>query len=85
MTEEREEGDEDAAGSEQGDMDATDQFFEDTFSDAEGDIAQRDAALDAEWNEPQPHPVGDDQVELLYDPQLNCYFDPQSHRYYRLA
>lgn len=27
----------------------------------------------------------DDQVELVYDKQLNCYFNPVTHRYYRLV
>lgn len=67
------------------DEDATDHDLDDAFSDAEGDIAERDAALAEEWGGPEAPPPSDDQVELLYDPQLNCYFDPQSHRYYRLA
>lgn len=25
-----------------------------------------------------------DQIELVYDRQLNCYFNPVTHRYYRL-
>ncbi|XP_071960395.1 protein CFAP20DC-like [Antedon mediterranea] len=27
----------------------------------------------------------DDELDLLYDPCLNCYFDPKTHKYYELA
>ena len=27
----------------------------------------------------------EDELELRFDPMLNCYFDPVTHRYYELA
>lgn len=29
--------------------------------------------------------TGEMELDLLYDPCLNCYFDPKSHKYYELA
>ena len=26
----------------------------------------------------------DEELELMYDPQLRCFFDPQTHKYYEL-
>ena len=33
------------------------------------------------------HDMGanEEELDLLYDPCLNCYFDPKSHKYYELA
>ena len=28
---------------------------------------------------------GDQELELVYDPQLNCYFDPVTQKYYELV
>lgn len=28
---------------------------------------------------------GDQELELVYDAQLNCYFDPITHKYYELV
>nr|XP_006820956.1 PREDICTED: uncharacterized protein C3orf67 homolog [Saccoglossus kowalevskii] len=28
---------------------------------------------------------GDEELELLYDPCLNCYFDPKNCKYYELV
>jgi len=27
----------------------------------------------------------DDEVEVVYDPVLNCYYDPKTHEYYELS
>ena len=27
----------------------------------------------------------EEELDLLYDPFLNCYFDPKTHKYYELA
>ena len=27
----------------------------------------------------------DEELELMYDPQLKCFFDPKTHKYYELA
>lgn len=27
----------------------------------------------------------EEELDLLYDPCLNCYFDPRTHKYYELA
>ena len=29
--------------------------------------------------------VDEEELDLLYDPCLNCYFDPKTHKYYELA
>ena len=29
--------------------------------------------------------VDEDELELRYDPLLNCYFDPATNKYYELA
>lgn len=26
----------------------------------------------------------DEELELMYDPQLRCFFDPVTHKYYEL-
>ena len=26
-----------------------------------------------------------EELELMYDPQLNCYYDPVTYKYYELA
>lgn len=26
----------------------------------------------------------EEELDLLYDPVLNCYYDPQTHKYYEL-
>ena len=28
---------------------------------------------------------GTDELELMYDPQLNCFYDPQTCKYYELV
>lgn len=58
--------------------------FGDAVAVAAGDEAQLDAAWCSGGEGVTSATNADDQVELLYDPQLNCYFDPLSHRYYRL-
>lgn len=30
-------------------------------------------------------PADEEELDLLYDPCLNCYFDPRTHKYYELA
>ena len=27
----------------------------------------------------------DEELDLIYDPVLNCYYDPSSHKYYELV
>ena len=27
----------------------------------------------------------DEELELVYDPQLKCFFDPKTHKYYELV
>ena len=29
--------------------------------------------------------ANEEELDLLYDPCLNCYFDPRTHKYYELA
>lgn len=31
------------------------------------------------------NPGKEEELDLLYDPCLNCYFDPTTHKYYDLA
>ena len=31
------------------------------------------------------NPSKEEELDLLYDPCLNCYFDPRTHKYYELA
>ncbi|PFX30604.1 uncharacterized protein C3orf67 homolog [Stylophora pistillata] len=31
------------------------------------------------------HTADEEELDLLYDPCLNCYFDPRTHKYYELA
>ena len=29
--------------------------------------------------------AGGDEIDLMYDPILNCYYDPKTNKYYELA
>ena len=29
--------------------------------------------------------TGEEELELMYDPQLNCFYDPNTGKYYELA
>lgn len=31
------------------------------------------------------HPTTLDEMELIYDPQLNCFYDPLTSKYYELV
>ena len=40
---------------------------------------QSDLGMEEAWQE------GEEEVELMYDPQLNCFYDPHTCKYYELA
>lgn len=35
---------------------------------------------ESEVQEEEPH----DELDLMYDPMLNCYYDPKTNKYYEL-
>jgi len=58
--------------------------------------AQQTSAVDEGWSSPDVYDTcladnptadleeDDDELDLLYDPALNCYFDPRTNQYYEL-
>jgi len=52
-----------------------------TLSPAMGTLTdQSDLGMEEAWQE-----GGEEEVELMYDPQLNCFYDPHTCKYYELA
>lgn len=43
------------------------------------------AALSSPRSRNPSSSVDQEELDLLYDPCLNCYFDPKTHKYYELA
>ena len=41
--------------------------------------------IQAQHSEVQEGWSGDQELELVYDAQLNCYFDPITHKYYEMV
>lgn len=41
-------------------------------------------AVQSIQTQPQPHHHHDDEVSLMYDPILKCYYEPNSNQYYQL-
>ncbi len=50
-----------------------------TLSPAVTMTDQRDRGAQGAWQE------GENELELMYDPQLNCFYDPQTCKYYELV
>ena len=57
-------------------------------------LASQNDALSAAMSPPRSrnpsgsvdnNPSKEEELDLLYDPCLNCYFDPRTHKYYELA
>ena len=53
--------------------------FEGFFANRSTRILTRDLA------DEEDDTSGEEEIDLLYDPVLNCYFDPKTCKYYELA
>ena len=42
------------------------------------------SAEDEEGEEEEGGGAGGGELELMYDPQLNCFYDPNTYKYYEL-
>ena len=52
-----------------------------TLSPTLGTLTEQSGLTVAEgWRE-----SAEDELELMYDPQLNCFYDPHTCKYYELA
>ena len=56
-----------------------------TSRDYNGDMRQRSSGDSGNnGGQGQPGAGGEQDIDLLYDPILSCYFDPKTGKYYEL-
>lgn len=48
-------------------------------------VMATDVAREEQTDADAAHAIKPDELELMYDPQLNCFYDPLTCKYYELA